>query len=78
VQLLLRQGAVDLLHVDQLLDLHDLTRDVGRDGVEDGRHALLETQGLEHAVRLLGQADGGAEKGDAEVAHLGLFVLVVV
>lgn len=37
----------------------------------NGCHAFLESQGLQDEAGAAGEADGGAEEGDAEVAHGG-------
>jgi hypothetical protein len=45
-----RQFLVHFLHVYQFFDGEDLTRYVGRDGVVDGAHALVQAEGFEHAA----------------------------
>lgn len=66
LHLRVRQALLDLLHIDQLFHGEDLTRDVGRDGVVDGAHALVQAERFEHAAGFAWQADGGAHEGDAE------------
>lgn len=67
--LVLAQGAVDLLDADELLDPHDHAGELGADGVEDDLGAAVEAEGVEDAARALGQADGRAVEGDAEEGH---------
>lgn len=71
LDLLLRQPFRHLLHLDQLLDLHDHTTDLGRHGVEDNAAATGQPQGLEDAACPFGQTDGGAVEGYAEEGHGG-------
>lgn len=69
LQLLIRHGLVNLLHRHQLLYSHDLTGNVGGNGVEDGLHAAAETEGFEHALGSFGETNAGTEEGYAEVGH---------
>lgn len=66
LHLRVRQALLDFLHIDQLFYGEDLTGDVGRDGVVDGAHALVQAEGFEHAAGFARQADGGAHEGHAE------------
>jgi len=66
LHLRVRQSLVHFLHIHQLLYGEDLTRDVGRDGVVDGAHALVQAEGFEDAAGFAWQTDGGAHEGDAE------------
>src|SRR5689334_13212134 len=56
----LGQRLVDLLHLDELLDLHDHTRELGADGVEDRLRAAAQAKSGEYAPCPLGEADGGS------------------
>jgi hypothetical protein len=67
--LVLRHWAFDLLHVHQLLDAHDLTRDGLADWVVYGRHSLLQAEGVQYTLNFLGHTDAGAHEGYAEVGH---------
>lgn len=80
LHLRVRQALLDFLHIDEFLDGEDLAGDVGRDGVVDGAHALVQAEGFEHAAGFARQADGGAHEGDAEEGcccwggHFGLML----
>lgn len=73
--LLGRQGLLNLLHLDQLLDLVNHAGKLGRDGVVDGLGALAQAQGGQDAARPLGQTDGGAVEGYAKEGHFVVFWL---
>ncbi|KAK3117407.1 SNARE-binding exocyst subunit S6 [Teratosphaeriaceae sp. CCFEE 6253] len=81
-QIGIAQRAIDLLHIDELLDGKDLAGDVGGDGVIDGTQAAVQAQRFEDAGGAGREADGGAQEGDAEEAlgrhvdQLGLVELV--
>jgi hypothetical protein len=75
---LMAQTLVHFLHIHKLLDCEDLTGDVGRDGVVDGAHALVEAKGFQNAAGFGWQADGGAHEGDAEEGHAGRVLSEVV
>ena len=64
-----RHHLLDLRYGNKLFDPHDLTRGGRIDGLEDSRHSFPQTQGVEHTLRLLGQANGGAYEGDFEKGH---------
>jgi hypothetical protein len=61
-----RQFLVHFLHVYQLFDGEDLTRDVGGDGVVNGAHALVQAERFEYAAGFAWKADGGAHECNAE------------
>lgn len=47
MHLLLREAVLAFLDMDKFLDFHDLTRDGGRDAVEDCCHTLFQAKRLE-------------------------------
>lgn len=42
--------------------------------MEDRRHALFKSEGLKDVCCSSGETDGGAEEGDAEVAHVDWYM----
>lgn len=57
----------DVLHRHELLDSEDLAGDVWRMSVVDCLQSPVDSKRLERALDVLGEGDGGAAEGDAEV-----------
>lgn len=66
---LLCQSSVDFFHRHELFNLHDLTRDLRRDGVEDCSHPLPQTKSFQDAMGLPGEANGASHELDSEICH---------
>jgi hypothetical protein len=65
----LREFVLDLFHVNQFLDLHDLAGNRLGHGLVNCAHALLQPERSKDAASFEGETNGGAEEGDAEVGH---------